>query len=364
MPLNIVNVMWSGGSPYMSIHKVHRDLLVHAQSDAQVCNWLLLGDGLCSSFGQVRSWHLPQRLLKGRMPYVLAMPWLRWRLRKALIKASVDLLVLDGLGVARLLLPLVRQMPNVQVTVLFHGKTRLSTRDVRLFRSLPPEQLSIAAVSATLAHSLEQGLGCPVGTLRMALDPQAFTGQLLDREGARQALALPVQGPLLGAVGRLVEGKGFEMLIEAFAQVRERQPELRLAILGDGPLRARLEAQVKALGVEGSVHFGGHRDDLIRLYPAFDWLLVPSRSEGLGLVVQEAVLSGVPVFCSDLPVFREQLGEAGCYLPVGDLAAWADAIGQCGRRDAAAQAREQWRAMAPQERWEAFREGSAGLLKR
>lgn len=198
----------------------------------------------------------------------------------------------------------------------------------------------------------------------MALDPQVFTQQLLGREAARQALALPVQGPLLGAVGRLVEGKGFEMLIEAFAQVQERQPDLRLAILGDGPLRARLEEQVKALGVEGCVHFGGHRDDLIRLYPAFDWLLVPSRSEGLGLVVQEAVLSGVPVLCSDLPVFREQLGEAGCYLPVGDLAAWVDAIGQCGRRDAAAQAREQWRAMAPQERWEAFKEGAAGLLKR
>ncbi|QVM94078.1 glycosyltransferase [Pseudomonas entomophila] len=362
--MNIVNVMWSGGSPYMSIHKVHRDLLVHAQSDARVCNWLLLGDGLCSSFGPVRSWHLPQRLLKRRIPYVLAMPWLRWRLRKALAEASVDVLVLDGLGVARLFLPLARQMPEVRVAVLFHGKTRLSTNDVRLFRSLPPERLSIAAVSATLARSLEQGLGCPVSTLRMALDPQAFAQQLLGREDARQALALPVQGPLLGAVGRLVEGKGFEMLIEAFAQVREHQAGLRLAILGDGPLRGRLEAQAKALGVEGSVHFGGHRDDLVQLYPAFDWLLVPSRSEGLGLVVQEAVLSGVPVFCSDLPVFREQLGEAGCYLPVGDLAAWADAIGHCGLRDAAAQAREQWQAMAPEERWVAFKEGSIGLLDR
>ncbi len=87
---------------------------------------------------------------------------------------------------------------------------------------------------------------------------------------------------MLGAVGRLVESKGFEMLIEAFAKASARQPDLQLAIIGEGPLRAVLQARIDALGLAGRVHLSGHRDDLQQLYRAFDWLLVPSRSEGLG----------------------------------------------------------------------------------
>lgn len=360
--MNIVNVMWSGGSPFMSVHTVHRQILVHAPEGAQVCNWLLLGDGLCSGVGETRSWHLPSRVLKGRMPHRLALPWVRWRLQRALREAAADVLLLDGVGVARMLLPLLHRLPGVQAAVLFHGTTRLNAKDVRLFRQFPAERLRVAAVSATLARALEQDLGRPVRTVRIALDPRAFGQQLLGREQARQALGLSGSGPVLGAVGRLVESKGFAMLIEAFAEARARQPSAQLVILGDGELRAQLQARTEALGVADSVRFCGHRDDLAGLYPAFDWLLVPSRSEGLGLVLQEAVLSGVPVICSDLSVFREQLGEAGCYLPIGDQPCWAEAIASCATRDGAVVAREQWQALAPEQGWAAFRAGSASLL--
>lgn len=360
--MNIVNVMWSGGTPFMSVHTVHRQVLAHAPMGGQVCNWLLLGDGLSSGIGKTRSWHLPSRVLKGRMPHRLALSWVRWRMLRALREAAADVLLLDGVGVARLLLPLLHRLPGLQVAVLFHGTTRLNAEDVRLFRQFPAERLRVAAVSATLARTLEQDLGRPVRTVRIALDPHAFCQQLLGREQARQALGLAEGGPVLGAVGRLVESKGFAMLIEAFAEARMRMPGAQLAILGDGELRTHLQARAEALGVADSVRFCGHRDDLARLYPAFDWLLVPSHSEGLGLVLQEAVLSAVPVICSDLPVFREQLGEAGFYLPVGDQHCWAEAIANCVTRDGAAVAREQWQALAPEQGWAAFKAGSASLL--
>ncbi|MDR2307597.1 MAG: glycosyltransferase [Paucimonas sp.] len=364
MSLKIVNVMWSGGSPFMSIHKVHRDVLAHAPVGTQVDNWLLLDGELCAGAGQSRTWQLSARVLKGRRFSALLRPWVRRRLYRALQDAAPDLVLMDGLGVARLLLPVLRRLPGVRAAVLFHGSTRIAPGDVKLFGRFSPERLSVAAVSATLARSLAEDLGRPVATLRVALDPFAYAQQLLSAQQARQALALPsqAQGPVFGAVGRLVESKGFEMLLEAFAQAAVQVPGMQLAVLGDGPLRAGLEARAKALGIEASVHFCGHREDLASLYPAFDWLLVPSRAEGLGLVLQEAVLAKVPVICSDLPVFREQLAQAGCYLPVGDRAAWAQAIARCAAVEPGSQAATQWRALAPVEAWGAFAAGSLKLL--
>ncbi|MNM71765.1 Mannosylfructose-phosphate synthase [compost metagenome] len=362
--MNIVNMMWAGGSPYMSIHRVHRQVLSHAGTDARISNWLLLGSGLCCGVGTTREWHMPQRALKGRHLWRLLRPWLRLRLRKALAEAQADVLLLDGVGVARLVLPMLQQIPVVRAKVLFHGKTRLSASDIRLLRMLPAERLSIAAVSQTLAQSLEHDLGRPVQTLRMALDPKAFVEPLLSREQARQSLALPASaGQVLGAVGRLVDSKGFEMLIEAFAKALARQPDLQLAIIGEGPLHASLQARVDALGLAGRVHLSGHREDLQRLYRAFDWVLVPSRSEGLGLVVQEAVMAGVPVICSDLQVFREQLQDAGCYLPIADEQAWTQAIERCAEFDPVATAARQRDALAPEQAWQAFRSGSVDLLR-
>lgn len=362
--MNIVNMMWAGGSPYMSIHQVHRQVLSNAGADARISNWLLLGSGLCCGLGSTREWHMPQRALKGRHLWRLLRPWLRMRLRKALAEAQADVLLLDGIGVARLALPLLQKFPGVRAKVLFHGRTRLQASDIRLLSALPAERLSIAAVSHTLAQSLERDLGRPVQTLRMALEPETFRHALMSREQARQALALPSGSEqVIGAVGRLVESKGFDMLIEAFAKGAALQPHLHLAIIGDGPLRGALQARVEALGLRERVHLCGYRDDLRQLYNALDWLLVPSRAEGLGLVVQEAVMADVPVICSDLPVFREQLEGAGRYLPVGDLDAWADAIAHCDACGAAALAARQRQALAPEAAWLAFQHGSASLLR-
>jgi len=362
--MNIVNMMWAGGTPYVSIHKVHRQVLSNAGADARISNWLLLGSGLCCGLGSTREWHMPSRALKGRHVWRLLRPWLRLRLRRALTEAGADIVLLDGIGVARLVLPLLQGVPQLRAKVLFHGKTRLNSGDIRLLRGLPPDRLSIAAVSQTLAESLQRDLGRPVQTLRMALDPLAFSGPLRSRDQARQALRLPHDAELiLGAVGRLVESKGFEMLIEAFAQARARQPGLQLAIIGEGPLQAVLQARIDALGLAGCVHLRGYREDLQQLYRAFDWLLVPSRSEGLGLVVQEAVMADVPVVCSDLQVFREQLGDTGGYLPVADQRAWAQAIEDCPLQDAAQMAARQRQALAPEQAWQAFCNRSQKLLR-
>ncbi|WP_060484693.1 glycosyltransferase [Pseudomonas sp. NBRC 111123] len=362
--MNIVNMMWAGGSPYMSIHKVHQQVLSHAGADARISDWLMLGGELCHGRSPARVWHMPQRVLKGKSFWRLLLPWQRMRLYRALREAQADVILLDGVGVARLVLPVLQRIPQLQAKVLFHGMTRLNANDVLLLNELPADRLSIAAVSQTLARSLERDIGRPVQTLRMAFDPQAFARKLLSCEQARQMLALPqTSGQVLGAVGRLVESKGFETLIKAFAKGAASKPDMRLVIVGDGPLRASLEAQVDELGLTGRVLLCGHHNDLQRLYRAFDWLLVPSRAEGLGLVVQEAVMADLPVVCSELPVFREQLQQEGCYLPVGNVEAWAKAIERCDAPSAKALAVRQREALAPEAAWQAFCDGAQKLLR-
>lgn len=362
--MKIVNVMWAGGSPYSSVHKVHQQILSQAGKNSSITSWLLQGQGPCCSVGATHEWHLNPRLLKGRNLWRLLRPWLRVRLRRALERSGAGVLLLDGLGVARLVLPVLKDLPGLHTTLLFHGTSRLRDRDIALLRSVPADRLNIAAVSGTLAKALERVLDRPVQALRVALDPDAFIGNLRTCEESRRMLGLP-QKParVLGAVGRLVDSKGFDFLIEAFARAHERQPDLHLAILGEGELRPRLEARIQALGLAGHVQLCGHRQDLSQLYRAFDWLLVPSRSEGLGLVVQEAVMSGVPLICSDLQVFREQLGSSGHYLPVADLEAWSAAIEACGSGSGETLAQAQWQALAPEQAWTVFRERSSSLLQ-
>ena len=362
--MNIVNVMWSGGTPYLSVHKVHREVLRHAQSDAHVDNWLLLGDGVCGEPGPVLQWHLPRRALKQRGFWRVLMPWLRWRMALALSRAAPEVLLLDGIGVARVMLPVMHRQRDVRATVLFHGSSKLRDSDIHLLRALPVQRLRVVAVSQTLAQELEQTLGRPVEALRIAMNPEVFSHKLFERKQARRLLALPEDGAVVfGAVGRLVEGKGFEMLIEAFVDMKSRRSDVRLALIGDGELSERLQARIDALGLGGHIVLCGYRPDATQLYRAFDWILVPSQAEGLGLVVQEAVLADVPVICSDLPVFREQLGEAGHYLAVGDKDAWSEGIERCVALDGVALAAHQRAVMAPEAAWDTFRQASAKLLQ-
>ncbi|MCY1397051.1 D-inositol-3-phosphate glycosyltransferase [compost metagenome] len=363
--MNVINVMWAGGSPYASVHKVHQQILSLAEPGTSVNTWLLQGQatGCIDDIGQSREWHLPHRLLKGRHLWALLKPWLQARLHRALANSDAQVLLLDGLGVARVLLPVLLELPNVRAVVIFHGSTRLRDSDRTLLRDFPASRLALVAVSRTLAVSLEEDLCLPIVPLRSALEPTSYCARLLARDAARRELGIAeADVRVMGAVGRLVNDKGFDYLLEAFAVALKQQPDLRLVIVGEGPARTALEQQVKRLGMQGKVMLPGHRQGLEQFYRGFDWVLIPSRDEGLGLVLQEAVMAGVPVLISDLPVFREQLGDAGCYAGIGDQRAWAQAIERCAILDARQIAANQLRALSPEAAWQRFSLESRSLL--
>jgi glycosyltransferase involved in cell wall biosynthesis len=127
------------------------------------------------------------------------------------------------------------------------------------------------------------------------------------------------------AVARLAPQKGLDVLIEAAARWRDRDPQPRTAIVGAGPLAAALHAQASQAGAD--VVLLGARDDVPALLAAADLVVVPSRWEARALIIQEAMRAGRPVVATRVGGTLELTGADGAILvPPEDPAALADAV--------------------------------------
>jgi len=142
-----------------------------------------------------------------------------------------------------------------------------------------------------------QGWGLPMARLhvvRNGVDTQRFYPQ----PQAAMRTALGIGGaPLLLSVGNLVPVKGHDIALQAMARLLPRHAGARLVFVGDGPLRAELQAQAQALGLAEQVHFAGAvpNETLAAWYSAADILVLASRSEGWANVLLESMACGTPV---------------------------------------------------------------------
>lgn len=149
---------------------------------------------------------------------------------------------------------------------------------------------------------------------------QAPHGNAVTRDDLLGELGLPADARLLGAVGRLWPQKRVKDLLWAVDHLRSAHPNAHLLIVGDGPLRWRLERYRDQTGLAGRVHFLGERNDVPRLLTHFDVLWLGSEYEGQSNAILEAMAAGVPVIATDIPGNRDLvMHEATGYLvPVGD----------------------------------------------
>jgi len=136
-----------------------------------------------------------------------------------------------------------------------------------------------------------------IETIRSGVDFPELDAPL-DKLTARRRLGLPDGAPVVGFVGRLAQQKAPEVLMQAFAAVKSALPDARLVYVGEGPLRSELETMAADTGLEHCVHLLGERADVPQILPAFDVFALPSRWEGIGRALTEAMYLGLPVVCT------------------------------------------------------------------
>lgn len=134
-------------------------------------------------------------------------------------------------------------------------------------------------------------------------------------------------GRYIVSVGRLIPIKGFDLLIAAFAKA-QIPSDFRLVILGDGPERERLQAQIDASGLGDRITLAGFRDPVAPWLRHAQGFVLATHGEGFGLVVLEALLAGLPVAAARVPGVVELMddGRIGRLFEVGDLPAITAAI--------------------------------------
>jgi len=134
-------------------------------------------------------------------------------------------------------------------------------------------------------------------------------------------------------VGRLVDFKNVDLLLEALALLAQDSPAIRCAIVGDGPERARLEKLAAQLGLADNVIFTGFLEDVGSVYgmmKAASVLVLPSKREGFGIVVLEANAAGLPVVVLDYPdsSAKELITDSNGAVVPPDPAVLAATVGQ------------------------------------
>ena len=135
--------------------------------------------------------------------------------------------------------------------------------------------------------------------LYYGIDLKPFQAEI-DAIALKNQLGIPEDAFVIGHVGRFVEQKNHQFLVDIVAEVAKREPKTRLLLIGDGKLRSQIEGKAALFGLRDKTIFAGIRSDVPQLMQIMDTFLLPSLFEGLGLVLIEAQAAGTACIFSDV----------------------------------------------------------------
>jgi glycosyltransferase involved in cell wall biosynthesis len=215
-----------------------------------------------------------------------------------------------------------------------HGWTSHTFRCMKIYYPLDKRLMKlfprVLAVSSEIRGAL---LGVGVDPSRVtvilnAIDPFKFRRDRTQEAAARRALNLPEGSILIGAVGRLEPQKRFDLLIEAFHELHERWPTLRLVIAGEGSARGELEGIIERLKLQGRCVLLGHQNDVSLVHHALDMFVQTSTYEGTSNAVLEAMAFETPIVATAAGGTAEQIDDRvhGRIVPIDNRAVLVEAI--------------------------------------
>lgn len=126
-----------------------------------------------------------------------------------------------------------------------------------------------------------------------------FVYDQANRNSIRTELGIDKDVTVLMHAGRFAEVKNHDFLIDTFAEYQKYDPKSQLILVGDGPLRKKMEDKVEKLNISNAVKFLGLRSDVYKIYSAADAFVFPSIFEGLPVVLVEAQANGIKCIISD-----------------------------------------------------------------
>ena len=265
---------------------------------------------LRSDIPMVSRWLRPRRF-RGEIFGLRTLAWLPWGSRRSQlvhVHALTDALYSAWLYSRVRRIPIVFEMTLLGTddprSLLGSGKRMSRMRNAILRRCD-----GYVAISPALARAYKDA-GFPTEKLRLipqGVDTRRFS-PVDDSTSLRGELGLPPCCPIVVFVGSLVRRKGIDVLLDAWRIIHDKAPDTRLLLVGrddpgDAESRSLLEERLTAMSrpAREKVHMVGVRDDVDKLLQAADLFVFPSRREGFGTVMIEAMACGLPCVVADLP---------------------------------------------------------------
>lgn len=226
-----------------------------------------------------------------------------WRLRHVVRQFRPHVVHARSTGVWADAALATRGLRGVKLLLSFHGKTQVDGPGLKrrlLNRWAAARADAVLTVSDESADYLRRAWGVPerkLTVLRNGVDIHRFRPPANPEEilHARAGLGLDPADRVVICVANFVPIKDIEVLIRAWPPILAAQPAARLLLVGDGPLRARLQNLAWNLGCRPSVLFAGARENTAELLRAADLFVLPSRYEACSNAILEAQAAGLPV---------------------------------------------------------------------
>ncbi|SFR85420.1 Glycosyltransferase involved in cell wall bisynthesis [Marinobacter daqiaonensis] len=230
--------------------------------------------------------HLPDKVGREAIPAAASRrsPRLLWRLLRLIAHRDYDIVHAQGTKAAQLIAAIAPFARRPHYVATLHG-----------FKSRYPGPGPFKTVIA-VSHALARDIGY--------VNTRVIYNGILPAPTPALGDRLPAIGnpPLWLAVGRLVPAKGFDILVRAFKNVPGT-----LWIAGEGPQRPQLTRLIEETGQQERIRLLGHSDQVATLMARCDRLVISSRREGFSYVFAEAMLAGIPLVATDVPVANEFL---------------------------------------------------------